>query len=188
MDLINGLENGFCHTWVTGNSKERNDVFKNRFKQYVDEGKFIRDIQSAPRDARYKIDYYLNAETSENDTVPYPFIGFHLDVLKFLNIDESFNWKNVLKDRKSEYTHNDFTLGYGDYSYQIYGGNETIYSAYYFKHNDKINTLKFSHSPKLVDYSDKFWAKYKDKEQYYDSISDLLHNIKYYIKYNGICL
>jgi len=179
MDLIKGLENGFCHTWVEGLSKRRNDVFKKEFKQYVDADKFIRDIQDAPRDARYKIDHYY--KTTERDTVKYPYINSILHVLKILNIDETFNWKIMLKDNKTEYTHDDFTIGYCDYKHHKF---ENTFSGYYFKYKGKINTLKFVGSSELVNYNDPFWAEYKDKEQYYNSVSDLLYQIKYFLEYN----
>lgn len=179
MDLIKGLENGFCHTWVCGNSKQRTSIFNQKFKKYVDEGSIIRDIQNAPRDARYKIDHYYCCETTENDTVKYPYIDFHVEVLKFLNIDETFNWKKELKEVMGEYSHNNFTIGFGKY-------NNNKLSGYYFKYKGEINKLIFLSSPKVVDYSNEFWSKHKDVEQYYNNVSTLLHNIRYFIKYKGI--
>ena len=173
MDLIKGLKNGFFHTWETGNSAHRISVFKRDFKQYVDGGKFIRDIQNAPRDARYKIDHYYREDTNESDTVPFPNLMFHEKLLNFLEIDETFNWRKKLKNNKSEYTCGDFTIGYG-------------VEKYYFKYKGTINTLMFMSRPEIVDYSDSFWSRYKDKQVFYDSVKDLLHNLRYFIEYNGI--
>lgn len=183
-----GLENGFFHTWQCGGSAERIKVFKTYYKSDVDAGKFNRFITNAPRDARYKIDYYYNSNTKPEYTVPYPNLDFHGKILKYLNLDETFNWKERLVDVQGEYTFNDFTLGYKEFDYPA---NEYISDPYkrpyfYFKYKGVYNTLKFSHSPRLVDYSDPFWAKYKGEIDKYDNVSTLLHNIEYFIIYNKI--
>ena len=87
-DLIKGLSNGFCHTWECGNSRERTNQFKKVYKEHVDKGLFIRDIQNAPRDARYKIDHYYREDVAEKHTLQFPYIAFFLKVLDYMEIDE----------------------------------------------------------------------------------------------------
>lgn len=188
MNLIKGLESGFCHTWVTGDSKWRTSAFNKEYKAHVDAGKFIRDIQYAPRDARYRIDHYYSSETTEADSVPFPYIDFFYEILYILNIDETFSWKKNLRDNKSEYTFGDFTIGFGDYTIEsyFYDGKDLHSSGYYFKYKGEHNTLMFNYRPELVDYSNSLYAKYKDKPQYYDKVSDLLHNMCYFIRYYEI--
>jgi hypothetical protein len=186
MDVIKGLENGFFHTWETGSSKHRTEVFKEFFKEHVDAGKFIRDIQSAPRDARYKIDHYYNENTSEENTIPFPYLNFFLKVISVLDIDETFNWKKRLIDEKEEYTNGDFTIGFGPIKHIDYTGKKFKLDEYYFKYKGEINTLNFQSSPELMDYSDPFWKRYEGLETGYASIGDLLHNLSYFLQHKGL--
>ncbi len=191
MDLIKGLESGFFHTWETGVSAYRIKIFKKEYKEHVDAGKFIRDIQNAPRDARYKIDHYYNPDTTENDSIPYPYLNFHADLLKYMNIDESFNWKKELKDSCSEYTYNDISIGY-DYfdppQCQFSTKKANKLGRYYFKYKGEINKLDFTSSPKiaLVDYTKKIWSDNEGEIVWYKDVHTLLHNLRYFLVYKNI--
>ena len=173
-DLIKGLENGFCHTWETGSSGYRNRMFKEKYKESVKSGKVIRDIQVAPRDARYRIDHYYNPSTSEKDTIQYPYIHGFFKILGILNIDETFNWKQRLILNREEYTSKDFTIGY----------RKAV--GYYFKHKGEYNRLDFKHRPELVDYTHRLYSSQKDMVTYYESVDNLLHNMQYFITHKGL--
>lgn len=190
MDLIKGLENGFFHTYIEGDSRYRTKVFNDSFKEHVDKGKFIRDIQPAPRDARYKIDFYYKESYSESDSIPYPSLKyweeFYNRIFKLLNIDETFNFTERLKNNKSEHTNGDFTIGYGDFNFTTFDDRIVQYSNYYFKYKGVVNTLDFKFKPELVDYSDSFWEKYKNEPTTYNGVEKLIHNIGYFIDYHQI--
>lgn len=185
-DLIKGLSNGFCHTWECGNSQVRVAQFKKVYKEHVDNDLFIRDIQNAPRDARYKIDHYYRKDVTEQHTLQFPYIGFFLKVLDYMEIDETFNWTEQLVNNKSEYSKGDITIGYGDYDFEMYDKSTRVLQSYYIKYKGELNTLMFSSSPKLVDYTDKFYKKYEGKVQYYNDLHDLLHNLSYLMTYKNI--
>ena len=185
-NLIKGLSNGFCHTWECGHSKERVREFKKVYKEHVDNDLFIRDIQNAPRDARYKIDHYYRKDVTEQHTLKFPYIDFFLKVLDYMEIDETFNWTEQLVNNKSEYSKKDITIGYGDYNFEMYDKSIRVFQGYYIKYKGELNHLKFSSSPKLVDYTNKFWKKYEGKVQYYKDIHDLLHNLSYFMTYMDI--
>ncbi len=189
MDLIKGLASGFFHTWECGDSAHRTKVFKNSYKEYVDKGMFIRDIQDAPRDARYKIDHYYREDTKEVYTVAYPYLGFFEEVLEKLNIDESFDWKKVLVDLKGEYSYGDFAIGFKDFdSKEIYPNvlsNRTL-SVFYFKYKGEVNCLDFRCSKEVVNYSDNFYKERKDRPSVYHEVDNLLHNIGYFMQYKNL--
>ena len=192
MDKIKGLISGFFHTWECGNSAHRTKVFNKEYKEHVNKGLFIRDIQCAPRDARYRIDHYYRKDTTEKDSLAYPNLAFHTKVLKYMNIDESFFWKSELVDTKSEYNYCDFTIGYKEFTNkEVYPISNTlrdnlIFRGFYFKYKGDINTLRFNYSPVIVDYTDKFWKEYKDKILVYNDIDTLLHNIRYFMLYKKL--
>lgn len=182
------LESGFGYTWQCGNSAERIEVFKKEFKKHVDAGKFIRDIQNAPRDARYKIDHYYKEGILLDDLIPLPYSSVYKDVLNFLNIDKTFNWTEKLKNNKGYHKHGDFTIGYDEFPIGLIypnGGKDTC-GQYYFKYKGEINKLDFMSSPTLVDYTSSFWSKYRDMLATYNSVHDLIHNLNYFIIYKNI--
>lgn len=190
---LKGLQNGFFHTWQCGNYTERNLVYNQSYKDSVTEGKFNRFITNAPRDARYKIDYYYNNDTKPEYTVPYPYLNFHGKLLTYLGIDETFNWKERLVDNKEECTFGDFTIGYGSFDSKLttsdishYFDKEFEVTQFYFKYKGDINTLLFNYAPQLVDYSNEFWSNRKNKIVTYSDVATLLHNMGYFILYNKI--
>lgn len=185
-DLIKGLSNGFCHTWECGNSQERVRQFKNTYKEHVDNDKFIRDIQNAPRDARYKIDHYYRKDVTEQHTLKFPMLNFFLEVLDYMEIDETFNWSEELVNNKSEYSKGDITIGYGDYDIQIYDKSTRVLQGYYIKYKGELNTLKFDSSGYLVDYTDEFWKKYEGQPEYYRDLHSFLHALSDLITYKNI--
>jgi hypothetical protein len=175
MDLIKGLQNGFFHTWVTGDYYKRISTFNNQFKKYVESGDFKRDVQFAPRDFRYKIDHYY--KTSEEDTVPYPYLEFHFGVLKILNIDETFNWKEYLKDNRLEYVNGDFTIGFGEYEYEYSQGQKRILSGYYYKYQGIITSKEHLKNPNKNNNGLGF---------HFGNIDKLLHDIGSFMGKKGI--
>ena len=151
---------------------------------------FIRDIQNAPRDARYKIDHYYKEGTKEDYTISYPYLNFHVEVIELLNLDETFNWKERLVDTQGEYTFGDFTIGYRGFTIEeMYGSapfsNHTVYQ-FYFKYKGELNKLNFKHNPELVDYNSEFWKTRKNQPATYNDVDTLLHNIRYFIQYKKI--
>lgn len=178
MDLIEGLKCGFFHILIEGNYKERLEVYNTKYKEYVEKGYFNREITNAPRDHRYKIDLYAKENYSKEDTLCYNNFGFFDETLKFIGVDETFNWFEKLKKNSTEYDLGDFTLGYGKINFC----RDLISSGYYFKYKGEYNKLKFSSSPKIVDYTESFWRDYENKVGSYKTIDELIHNIGFFIK------
>ena len=58
-DEIKALTNGLSHVKVHGSHKERIKIYNQKYKKYVEQGLFIRDVQVSS-DARKRIDYYYS--------------------------------------------------------------------------------------------------------------------------------
>lgn len=154
---IKGLTSGLFCIHVCGNYKYRNDVYIKYYKEYVEQGLFIRSIENAPRDSRYKIDWYFKDGVEHStETLDYEYIKYYKHTLIFLGIDECFS-PSELKKYKNHKCDNEFELCYGI----IDCPNDVKMECYYFKYKGEPNTLIFNYKPELVNYNTPFWGKYK---------------------------
>lgn len=189
--LIEGLTSGLFCMHVCGDARYRKEIYKTTYKEFVDKGLFIHSIEPAPRDARYKIDWYFKEGVNhDNDTLDYDSINFFTTQLKFLGIDTSFNPTEQLRNNPLvDYScNNDITIGYGKVKGSGKGGfyPKKHLEGYYFKYKGEINTLDFKSSGNIVDYNEDFWARYKDVPKVYRKFDLLMHNIGYFITYKGL--
>jgi hypothetical protein len=95
IDTKKGLQSGLLCISKTGDSKSRNS-FAKEMSNWTDDGSIQRFIRNAPRDSRYKIDWYHapHIESGEIDCLDIEDQSFWGDTIAYLfslGMDESFN-------------------------------------------------------------------------------------------------
>ena len=175
MNKIKGLTSGLFCDGICGDYKYRNKVYNTYYKEYVEQGLFIRSIESAPRDSRYKIDWYFKEGVNHStETLDYEHIGYHTQTLNFLGIDESFS-PFELKKYKNHKCNNEFELCYGDVEYyDTFWKKPQKIEQYYFKYKGKANKIRFKYGNGIV---------YEDNVVSYDNFERIFYEISYFIKY-----
>lgn len=96
LNTIERLLSGNFHTYATAYD-DRKGLYK-ELKPYIDSGEIVQDIQSAPRDARYKIHYYYSSKSTLQDTIEVSDISLSFnatcEIMEYYNLPLDFDFKN----------------------------------------------------------------------------------------------
>lgn len=178
MDILKGLLSGLFHEHICG-AEQRKQRFK-ELKSYVDQGLLIRDIQPAPRDSRYKIDFYYAPHTNIESSFNATYLWNIESVLRYIGMDENFNPKTL---DTTPATFGDFTLS-KEMVYGVlppYKGREINVFQYTLRYKGEIDTLKFNAAipGKLL----KGEYVYPGRPTIINDFESLMYQIKHYVTY-----